>query len=349
MTSLTGSTALNPKLVATVAPPTFVEAISGAVLQISVVSYVWSTQTSLSACGAGLRACASDPWARQVAITLALALSFWFFSLRTLRATGTSDPSVVDRLWSILPALYCWGFVAQADRSSPGFPRLVLMTLLVSIWAVRLTWNFYIKGGFSGGEDYRWAVIRKWFLPGWQWETFNLLFICLFQQLVILAFTSPAAAAVQSLAPLAPLDFAAAFLFALLLVGETVADRQMFSYQTEKYRRLKAKEKAGEFAKGFIDTGLWAWSRHPNYFCEVSIWWAFYLFSVGATGEPVNWTLLGPIFLTMLFVLPRASLDTAEGLSSQKYPAYAAYQARVSRFLPWFPSAPTAAGKKEMR
>jgi len=40
-----------------------------------------------------------------------------------------------------------------------------------------LTYNFYIKGGFSGGEDYRWAVIRRWY-PGWRWEIFNLIFIC---------------------------------------------------------------------------------------------------------------------------------------------------------------------------
>ena len=54
----------------------------------------------------------------------------------------------------------------------------------------------------------------------------------------------------------------------------------------EKYRRIKAGEPAGPtYAKGFIDTGLWGWSRHPNYFCEVSLWWAFYLFSVGATAQ----------------------------------------------------------------
>eukprot|EP00494_Astrolonche_serrata_P027140 UN27403 len=51
-------------------------------------------------------------------------------------------------------------------------PRLCVMVLLVSAWGIRLTYNFYIKGGFSGGEDYRWELIRKWF-PGWQYEVFN--------------------------------------------------------------------------------------------------------------------------------------------------------------------------------
>ena len=77
-------------------------------------------------------------------------------------------------------------------------------------------------------------------------------------------------------------DTAAASLYVLLLAGEATADRQMFAFQTEKYRRIKAGLPAGDYAKGFIDTGLWGWSRHPNYFCEVGMWWAFYLFSVGA-------------------------------------------------------------------
>ena len=116
----------------------------------------------------------------------------------------------------------------------------------------------------------------------------------------------------------------------------------MFDFQTEKYRRIKAGKALGpEYERGFIETGLWSWSRHPNYFCEVSIWWAFYLFTVGAT-EPtidgweryINWTIVGPLFLTCLFVPPGASLDVTESLSSRKYAAYPEYQASVSRFIP---------------
>merc|ERR1712100_1003323 len=80
------------------------------------------------------------------------------------------------------------------------------------------------------------------------------------------------------------------------------------------------------------------YSRHPNYFCEVSTWWSFYLFSVSATGNWLNWTIWGPLFLTGLFVPPGASLDVTEKLSLAKYPHYAEYQQRVSRFIPWFPS-----------
>merc|ERR1712232_1153893 len=104
-----------------------------------------------------------------------------------------------------------------------------------------------------------------------------------------------------------------------------------------KYRRKAAGEPPGEYARGFIETGLWAYSRHPNYFCEVSMWWSFYIFSIGATGKYLNWTVLGAVFLTGLFVPPGASCDVTEMLSSKKYSCYPEYQAKVSRFVPWFP------------
>lgn len=330
MTSKTGKTEATLK--GTVAPPTIVQALSGAVIQLAAVGYVWCQYTSLGDCVASLSriSCMEEPWSRQVAITLGMCLTLWLYSLRTIPYTGTSDPSIVDRLWSIVPALYCWHFFAAAQTA-----RGLVMAVLSTVWGARLTYNFAMKGGFSGGEDYRWAEIRTW--PGFArgWELFNLVFICLFQQVAILAFTSPAAAAMRSSEPLNALDAVAALLYCALVGGEAAADRQMYVYQTEKYRRRATGEPLGaEYARGFVESGLWAYSRHPNYFCEVSLWWAFYLFSI-ASGMPLlNWTALGPVFLTCLFVLPQASLDVTETLSSRKYPEYAAYQARVSRFVP---------------
>lgn len=194
------------------------------------------------------------------------------------------------------------------------------------------------QGGYSAGsEDYRWEEIRKWF-PGWKFEVFNLIFIVFFQQAVILGFSSPAAVAMQnSDTPLGFVDGIAATLFVIFWIGETIADQQMFDFQTEKYRRIAAKEPAGKYSKGFIDTGLWSWSRHPNYFCEVSLWWAYWLFSVGASGTWINFSFPGPFFLTLLFVSPRASCDVTELLSGRKYAQFADYQRRVSKFIPWWP------------
>jgi len=333
MTSLTGVTAKT--LTATVDPPTITQALAGSVLQLCTLGYIWYHYTSFKECVQDTSVCVNDPWSRGIIITLSLCLLLWTYSLRSIPSTGTSDPSIVDRLWSLLPWLYCWHWYLTAPS-----PRGLLMALLASAWGIRLTYNFVIKGGFSGGEDHRWAEIRTW--PGFDrgWEVFNLLFICGFQQLVILAFSSPAAAVIDSKAPLNVLDAVAAAFYAALVIGEGIADRQMFAFQTEKYRLLKGgKPLDPPYACGFIQTGLWAYSRHPNYFCEVSMWWAFYLFSVAAGLPLLNWTISGPVFLTALFVLPQASLDVTENLSSRKYAEYAQYQKRVSRFFPLPPRA----------
>ncbi|MDP2439256.1 MAG: DUF1295 domain-containing protein, partial [archaeon] len=91
----------------------------------------------------------------------------------------------------------------------------------------------------------------------------------------------------------------------------------------------------GDAKLGFLTHGLFAYSRHPNFFCEFNLWLAFYLFSVGATGEPLNWSLLGYLQLLLLF---QSSTAFTERISSAKYPAYRIYQQRVSRLIPWLPS-----------
>ena len=144
-------------------------------------------------------------------------------------------------------------------------------------------------------------------------------------------------------APLNALDAVAAALYLALVLLEHVADLQMFAFQTEKYRRKGAGEDLGpHYGRGFLTTGTYAYSRHPNYFAEVTMWWAFYLFGVAAGGDALNWTLAGAVMLALLFVPPGASLDTTEALSSRKYPEYQQYQQRVSRFVPWFPAADAA-------
>ena len=323
----------------TVPAPSFPLALGVAVFQVGILLYLWSTQTSAKVCimdplGCGQNLADADPWGRLVIVTQLFCAFMWVVSLMK-RKEGLSDPSIVDRLWSILPMIYVWYVQLYSGSKSP---RALAMAILVTCWGTRLTYNFAIKGGFTGGEDYRWAVIRKWF-PGWKWEVFNAGFICFFQQNLILSFSAPAVVeACTSSVPLGYCDFAAAGLFGLLLAGESVADKQMFDFQTEKYRRIKSGEKLGDaYEKGFIDTGLWAYSRHPNYFCEVGMWWAIYLFTVETSGW-LNWTIAGPVMLTILFVPPGASLDMTETLSSRKYAAYADYQQRVSRFVPWFPS-----------
>lgn len=165
------------------------------------------------------------------------------------------------------------------------------------------------------------------------WSLFNLFFISLYQNSLILLFTLPILVAWQGDAtPLNNLDYLATGLFLGFVLLETIADQQQWNFQREKHRRIAQGEALGaSYEKGFCDTGLWAIVRHPNYASEQAIWLSFYLFSVAATGRWLNWSLAGAMLLMLLFL---GSSDFSEKISLGKYPAYAAYQKRVGRFWP---------------
>lgn len=248
----------------------------------------------------------------------------------------TQNCSQVDKLWSINPMIYSWYVTAQFGFDS----RMVLMSLLVSVWGIRLTYNFSRRGGYSwkfwtGEEDYRWNVVRQNpFLRGrLRWSLFNLFFISLYQNALILLFTLPVlVASGGSQAPLNLLDvLAAVFMLGFILV-ETLADQQQYVFQSEKHRRIAAQEPLREYAAGFISSGLWAKVRHPNYASEQAIWMAFYIFSIAATGHWVNWSLAGAVLLMILF---QSSAEFSEGISASKYPGYKDYIKRVPRFIPF--------------
>lgn len=249
----------------------------------------------------------------------------------------TRNNSQVDKLWSIVPAPYAWYMTWKGGLDE----RMVLMSVLVTIWAARLTYNFARRGGYSwkfweGEEDYRWEVLRQ--RPGFKnpfvWLLFNLFFICFYQNTLIFLFTLPVLSGLaENAAPLGAWDYVLAAVYVGLVIMEYIADQQQFDFQTEKYRRINAGEPLGEYADGFVQTGLWSKMRHPNYFAEQSIWVIFYLLSVAATGEWLNWTIAGAVLLIILF---KGSSDFSEEISAKKYPAYKDYQKRVARFIPKF-------------
>ena len=247
----------------------------------------------------------------------------------------TKNVSQVDKLWSIMPMVYTW-YMAYAGAWDV---RLVTMAILVTIWGVRLSYNFSRRGGYSlipweGEEDYRWSVLRRQpaFKNRLAWSAFHLFFICIYQQGLILLFTMPMLLCFEALhSPLGFLDILAAMLMFTFIIIETIADQQQYGFQTEKYKRIFEKKDLGEYSHGFVNTGLWAKMRHPNYASEQMIWICFYVFSIAATGRILNWSICGCILLCLLFV---GSSDFSEKISAEKYPEYKDYQNKVPRFIP---------------
>ena len=251
----------------------------------------------------------------------ALAGASWILSIIT------DNYSWVDRLWSLAPLGYVAWFVAQARF---GDVRLNVMLLLVTAWSVRLTYNFARKGGYRlDSEDYRWPVLRQK-LGRAAFQLFNATFIAPFQNLLLLGFTLPAWSALERPAPLAATDLAAALLFVLFFVGEAVADQQQWRFQREKAQR---QADGAQIAEPFLTRGLFRYSRHPNFFCELAMWWSFYLFSVAGAGW-LNPSLAGVVVLTLLF---QGSTRMTEEVSRGKYPSYTDYQRTTSRLIPWLP------------
>jgi len=248
----------------------------------------------------------------------------------------TRNYSQVDKLWSLLPVAYGW--ITAASYPSA---RVFVMAALVTVWGLRLTYNFYRKGGYSiilwrGEEDYRWAVMRGTSaLKGrFRFGLFNLLFISIYQNIVILLFSSPfLLVALNSDNPLTAIDILALLLIIIFILIETIADNQLSRFHQEKKNIITIGRRYGKSVeKGFMTEGFWKYVRHPNFTSEQAIWVTFYFFGAAASGQWINITLLGPVLLILLFA---GSSRLTESISSSKYPEYADYQKRVPRFLPF--------------
>ena len=249
--------------------------------------------------------------------------------------------SQMDKLWSLLPIAYVWIIAARGGMSV----RLIVYAVIVTLWGIRLTFNFARKGAYKlkfwdGEEDYRWAIVKgsKYFKNRFAWAMFDLFFISIYQNVLILAMVLPALAVMDSQASFGVFDFIASISASLFLILEVVADEQQWKFQETKKRQLKEGKKLEEldapYNLGFNTTGLWGFMRHPNYLGEQAIWLCLYIFTIGAgvTAYGVlNWSIIGPLFIVLLFM---GSSMLGEKISSGKYPKYSSYTDQVFKYLP---------------
>ncbi len=244
----------------------------------------------------------------------------------------TRDSSWVDRIWSIVPVIYLWIVAIAAGLTDA---RLDVMAGLVTLWGARLTFNFARKGGYAGigtgAEDYRWVVLRARMSP-LQFQFFNLFFIVIFQNAVLVLIASPAFTAfAHRSAHFGVADGVLTVLFLVFLVGETVADQQQWEFHAGKKIELAA---GREPSPRFVQTGLWRLSRHPNFFFENAQWWTIFAFGAVAAGSVQQWTVAGIVLLLAVFI---GSTTFTEAISRSKYPEYLAFQRSTSVVIPWFP------------
>ncbi|CAK7202638.1 hypothetical protein SEUCBS139899_005364 [Sporothrix eucalyptigena] len=289
--------------------------------------------TALTSGGLGQLYVNTNPLVSGLAISIALGFVFLIVS------EINRNYSQVDRCWSLLPTVYIAHFNLWSRLAGVHSARLDAALLYSTIWSIRLTYNYARKGGYNvGSEDYRWEIVKN-AIPKWLFHIFNLTFIAFFQSVLLFAIAAPTytlllTGTIEPGLTFGDIVFAATEIG--LVVFEYFADQQQWDYQTAKYKyRGSGKVPAGfdkaTLDRGFLAEGLWAYSRHPNFAAEQSVWIVLFQWSSYATGTLYSWAGIGALVLVLLF---QGSTDLTERITSGKYPSYKEYQKQVAMFVP---------------
>ena len=249
----------------------------------------------------------------------------WFVALGALAIFGVGgwiaslfrrDVSIVDSIWSLVLLGLCAIYYLLNEYSTA---RGTLVLALVAAWAVRL--SAYITWRNRGEpEDPRYQAIRRKYSPHFAVKSLGIIF--LLQGVLAWIISLPLLAAVTGSTPLQLLDAAAMALVVFGILFESIADTQL------------ARFKAAAGSRGrVLDTGLWRYTRHPNYFGECCVWWGFYLFAAAAGGW---WSIISPLLMTFL-LLRVSGVALLEKDIRERRPDYAAYIKRTNAFIPGFP------------
>lgn len=238
-------------------------------------------------------------------------------------ARQTGDCGWADVIWSFATGA---AGVAYALVPTAGFTpsaRAWLVAILVAGWSMRLGFHLWRRTAGATQEDARYAEFRREWGAAFQPRMFVFLQI---QALASTLLTLAMLAAARNPAPFpAWSDIAGMALLAAAVVGEGAADAQLAQYRADLDHR-----------GGVCDVGLWAWSRHPNYFFEWLGWMAYAMIAIGPTGErPLSWiALIGPAFMFVLLRFVSGVPPTEAAMARSRGATFAHYQARVSAFFP---------------
>lgn len=248
------------------------------------------------------------------------ALATWAVSL------ARRDVSIVDSLWGPMIALAAWAYALLVPDSGP---REMLVLGLASLWALRLAGHITWRNR-GRGEDRRYQAIRARNQPHFEYKSLYLVFGL--QAGLAWVVALPLMAALAGDRPLGWLDGLGTALWLFGLGYEALADWQLARFKANPVNQ-------GQDTARVMDRGLWAWSRHPNYFGECLVWWGAWLVAVAAGAA---WTVVSPLLMTVL-LLRVSGVALLERDLAERRPAYRDYMARTSAFIPWPPRRPPAA------
>ena len=245
-----------------------------------------------------------DVWAFSFQMSLLLAdvaatVVVFVFSLIFRNA------SVYDPYWSVQPPVILAAALLKVDAESPLMGSLLFAAVL--FWALRLTANWIYNFESFEYQDWRYVMLKE--KTGRAYPLINLLGIHMFPTFVVYLCVLPAVTAIAENAAFNPLSVIFVLLSFASAVFQGIADIQMHRFRLEG-------------SGGFIRTGLWKHGRHPNYACEILMWWGIGLASVIALGGQW-WLLSGAVVNTIMFLT--VSIPMADKRQSRK-PGFEQYK-----------------------
>jgi steroid 5-alpha reductase family enzyme len=254
----------------------------------------------------------------QVYIQAALAILIMMIILWIISIV-IKNVSIVDLFWGFGYVLAAAVYYYYAEGNE--IRKLIIM-ILTAIWGLRLT--VYLSWRNIGkGEDYRYQEFRKNFGAHRYWW-FSFFQTFLLQGVLMWLVSAPLLAAMYygKDYQLNVIDYMAIIIWVIGFIFEAGGDYQLARFKSDANNKGKV-----------LNTGLWKYTRHPNYFGDSTIWWAFGLFSIAAGSYlPV----LGSVLMTLLLIKVSGVALLERSLKDKK-PEYNEYIRRTSAFFPWPP------------
>jgi len=252
-------------------------------------------------------------------IGLSLGVALVYMTAIWLVSLAQRNASIVDAFWGLGFVLLAAVYFVAAD----GFVgRKILITSLVAVWGLRLS-LYILWRNWGKGEDYRYRAFREKAGERFWWVSFFQVF--LLQGVLLWLISAPILAAQFYDSPdeLTVVDGLGALVWAVGLFFEAVGDWQLASFKADPANKGRV-----------MQSGLWRYTRHPNYFGDATVWWGYFVIAAG-TIEGL-WTVISPILMTVL-LMRVSGVALLEKAQVRSKPQYRAYIDSTSAFLPWFP------------
>ncbi|MBU4530046.1 MAG: DUF1295 domain-containing protein [Hoeflea sp.] len=262
-------------------------------------------------------------------LTTSLVLTILAFTAIWLFHVPLKDAGIVDYYWGPGFAMIGWaGLMFGAEAS----PVKLLLIAAITIWSARLAGQLIMRHRLMAGEDARYAKMRSEGGPHWWWQSLYKVFLLQAVILWIVATPVHALLAAPVNASLSHIGEFGLFVFAAGLLIESVADWQLYRHRRE-----------GKSGRETLASGLWAYSRHPNYFGEILLWFGMGLAAYDLSG--FWWAFVGPVVLAL--VIRFVSLPLTERHLMASRTDYGPYVARTPVLVPLLRSGSFNAGPAE--